>query len=448
MRATAVPKALKPFEANQIKVLLLENVNKTAVDILVQAGYQVEQHAKALPEDVLKEKIRDVHAIGIRSKTKLSADILREARNLLVVGCFCIGTNQVDLDYAARHGIAVFNSPFSNSRSVAELVLCEIIALARQLGDRNTEMHSENWNKVSANCYEIRGKTLGIIGYGHIGSQLSVMADAMGMSVIFYDVLQIMPLGTARPMASLEDVLSAADFVTLHVPETPETMGMIDVPELSLMKKGSYLINASRGTVVNLKALASALQSGHIGGAAVDVYPEEPHANGPHFKYHPELLSCRNVIMTPHIGGSTEEAQSMIGIEVATAIHRYVNYGTTLGSVNLPEVDLRVPRSDTNTVRMLCIHHNVPGVLKQINKLLEDHNIEKQICDSRGDVAYVMADLAVTLTHETNMDNLSGLVIPKSLGPQEAAAALEASLRILYDGIGGLKENVRTRMLY
>ena len=307
--------------------------------------------------------------IGIRSKTKLRERVLREAKNLIVIGCFCIGTNQVDLQYAARQGIAVFNSPFSNSRSVAELVIGEIIALARQLGDRSNELHNGTWNKVSKGCWEIRGKTLGIVGYGHIGSQLSVLAEAMGMSVIYYDVLNLMALGTARQLATLNDLLASADFVTLHVPESPETKNMIGAKQLDQMKEGSYLINASRGSVVDIPALIDAMKSGKIAGAALDVYPNEPAGNGFYFSnelnsWTEDLRKLKNIILTPHIGGSTEEAQSAIGVEVSNALVRYVNEGATLSAVNMPEVNLRsLTLDEPNHVRVIYIHRNVPGVL-------------------------------------------------------------------------------------
>ncbi|TPX54408.1 phosphoglycerate dehydrogenase [Powellomyces hirtus] len=413
------PKALKPFNNGEIKILLLEGVNATGIKILENAGYQIEAHAKALSPEVLKEKIKDVHAIGLRSKTQLTAEILAEAKKLLVIGCFCIGTNQVDLEYAAAHGIAVFNSPFSNSRSVAELMICEIIALSRQLGDRTTELHQGTWNKTSKNCNEIRGKTLGIVGYGHIGAQLSVIADAMGMVVIFYDVQQIMPLGLAKPVDTLDELLAQADYVSLHVPETDETKNMIGEREVNLMKKGAYLLQASRGTVVDIPAVAAALRSGQLGGAAIDVYPVEPFANGPNFES--ELRGCPNTILTPHIGGSTEEAQSSIGVEVASALVRYVNNGTTLGAVNFPECDIRSPSADSKTVRLLNTHHNVPGVLKQINKVLSDFNIEKQIVDSRGPIAYLMADINVE--HPEDYQKI-------------------------YERIEALASNIRTRLLY
>ncbi|KAL8404095.1 hypothetical protein RB594_009090 [Gaeumannomyces avenae] len=397
-RATAKP--LKPFNTTDIKILLLENVNKSGQDILKEQGYQVEAYKTSLSEDQLIEKIRDVHVIGIRSKTKLSEKVLSEAKNLLVVGCFCIGTNQVDLEFAARHGIAVFNSPFANSRSVAELVIAETITLARQLGDRSNEMHRGTWNKVSSKCWEIRGKTLGIVGYGHIGSQLSVLAEAMGMSVIYYDVVALMALGKARQVTNLQELLGEADFVTLHVPETPETKNMISSRELSFMKDGAYLINASRGSVVDIPALVNAMRAGKVAGAALDVYPNEPAANGDYFNqtlntWAEDLRTLSNLILTPHIGGSTEEAQRAIGAEVGDALVRYINQGVTLGSVNLPEVNLRsLTLEEPNHGRVIYIHRNVPGVLRKVNEILGDHNVDKQISDSRGDIAYLMADIS------------------------------------------------------
>lgn len=329
-----------------------------------------------------------MHILGIRSKTKLTANVLKHARNLMVVGCFCIGTNQVDLKFAASRGIAIFNSPFSNSRSVAELLIAEIISLSRQLGDRNNELHRGMWNKVSAGCWEIRGKTLGIVGYGHIGNQLSVMAEAMGMTVIYYDVVNLMSMGTARQVHTLEALLTLADFVTLHVPELPETKNMIAQEQLEQMKNGSYLINASRGSVVDIPALINAMRSGKIAGAALDVYPNEPSGNGDYFNndlnpWTEDLRSLKNIILTPHIGGSTEEAQSAIGIEVAEALVSYVNEGVTLGCCNLPEVNLRsLTLDEPNHVRVIYIHQNVPGVLKRVNEILGDFNVDKQMTDS------------------------------------------------------------------
>ena len=343
---------------------------------------------------------RDVHAIGIRSKTKLTARVLREARNLIVIGCFCIGTNQVDLKYAAEHGLAVFNSPFSNSRSVAELVIAEIITLARQLGDRSNELHNGTWNKVSTSCWEVRGKTLGIIGYGHIGSQLSVLAEAFGMTVVYYDAVNLMALGTAKQVPNLDVLLRTADFITCHVPELPETMNLISREQFDKMKEGSYLINASRGNVVDIPALIDAMRSGKIAGAALDVYPSEPGGNGDYFTnqlnpWAEDLRSLKNIILTPHIGGSTEEAQSAIGIEVGDALIRYINEGATLGAVNMPEVNLRsLTMEEPNHARIVYIHRNVPGVLRRVNEIFGDHNVDKQMTDNRGDVAYLMADIS------------------------------------------------------
>ncbi|KAF2086886.1 D-3-phosphoglycerate dehydrogenase [Saccharata proteae CBS 121410] len=420
-------KQLKPFATQDIKVLLLENVNQTGRDILKGQGYQVEFLKSSLPEDQLIEKIRDVHVIGIRSKTKLTAKVLAEAKNLIVIGCFCIGTNQVDLEYAAAHGIAVFNSPFSNSRSVAELVISEIIALARQLGDRSNELHNGIWNKVSAGCWEIRGKTLGIVGYGHIGSQLSVMAEAMGMSVIYYDVNTMMALSNARQVESLEKLLSGSDFVTLHVPESPETKDMIGPEQFAQMRTGSYLINASRGSVVQIPALIEAMRSGKLAGAAIDVYPNEPAGNGPYFNgelnaWANDLRTLKNIILTPHIGGSTEEAQSAIGIEVATSLTKFVNEGGTSLAVNMPELALRALTEDEpNHARVCYIHKNIPGVLRRVNDILGDHNIEKQTVDARGDVAYLLADISDVNTDE---------------------------IKALYHDLEDLPSNIRTRVLY
>ena len=368
-----------------------------------------------------------MHVIGIRSKTKQTEKVLREAKNLLVVGCFCIGTNQVDLDYAAKQGIAVFNSPFANSRSVAELMIGWIITLARQLGDRSNEMHRGTWNKVSSRCWEIRGKTLGIVGYGHIGSQLSVLAEAMGMSVIYYDVVTLMAMGKAQQVPTLKQLLNESDFVTLHVPATPETKNMISTEQLAQMKTGAYLLNASRGTVVDIPALINAMRSGKIAGAGLDVFPNEPGGNGDYFnattlnQWAEDLRTLNNIILTPHVGGSTEEAQRAIGVEgrlppsemrripadpcsVGEALVRYINQGVTLGSVNLPEVNMRsltleepnharvgrrctLGRDASNTGQVIYIHRNVPGVLRKVNDILHKHNIEKQTSDSKGEVS-------------------------------------------------------------
>lgn len=349
--------------------------------------------------------------------------MIHEAPRLLTIGCFCIGVNQVDLEAALSRGVAVFNSPFSNSRSVAELVLAEIITLARHLGDRNMEMHAGRWKKTATGCHEIRRKVLGIVGYGHIGSQLSVLAESLGMRVIFYDIQQLMPLGMALPVASLDDLLREADFVSLHVPETRETVGLIGARELDLMRRGSYLINASRGSVVDVEALKGALQSGHLAGAALDVYPEEPAANG---TWKTGLEGLPNVILTPHVGGSTEEAQAAIGTEVAQGIIKFLEQGSTLGSANFPQLDLRVSGFEQLSAspylcRVLNVHHNVPGVLRKINQILGEFNIEKQVCESRGHFSYVMSDVSATC---------------------------EADLDRIFESIYNLPEAVATRIVY
>lgn len=367
------------------------------------------------------------HAVGIRSKTKITAKVIDACPQLLVIGCFCIGTNQVDLEHAAKHGIAVFNSPFSNSRSVAELVLGEIVALSRQLIDRASEMRAGIWNKVSKNCWEIRGKTLGIVGYGHIGSQLSVLAESFGMNVIYYDVVPIMPLGMARQVETLDDLLGAADYVTLHVPELPDTIGMMGEKEFASMKDGAFFINNARGKVVDLAALADAMESGKIAGACVDVFPREPGSNGPGFNeslgdFIPRLRKLPNLIMTPHIGGSTEEAQRAIGAEVALALQRYLNYGTSIGAVNFPEVDLRaITTDDVRHIRVCHVHRNEPGVLRAINAILGGHNIEKQFSDSKGDIAYLMADIS---------------------------GVSHSEVKDLFEAINHTRANILTRLLY
>ncbi|KIM25381.1 hypothetical protein M408DRAFT_17278 [Serendipita vermifera MAFF 305830] len=393
------PKVLHPFATDELRLLLLENISQGAVAHFKAQGFQVDWYPKAWSEDELIQKIGQYHAIGIRSKTKITEKVIKAATKLLAIGCFCIGTNQVDLLTAAKAGVPVFNSPFSNSRSVAELVIAEIVSLSRQLGDRSREMHDGVWNKVSKGCWEVRGKTLGIVGYGHIGSQLSVLAEAFGMRVLFYDVINIMPLGSAKQVETLDKLLQESDFVTLHVPELPETTGMISTKQLALMKNGAYLINNARGKVVDIPALIASLKSGHLAGAALDVYPSEPGANGPHFddqlnNWATALRALPNIILTPHIGGSTEEAQQMIGEEVSQALGRYLTTGSTIGAVNFPEVDLRAISADENTVRVCHVHANQPGVLRQVNEILGSHNVEKQFSDSKGDIAYLMADIA------------------------------------------------------
>ncbi|KAI0651947.1 hypothetical protein C8Q79DRAFT_1100512 [Trametes meyenii] len=402
------PKVLHPVENEDLRLLILENISQEAVKAFRAQGFHVDHSTKAMSEDELVQKIGSYHAIGIRSKTKITERVLKAASKLLVIGCFCIGTNQVDLLSAAKAGIPVFNSPFSNSRSVAELVISEVIALSRQYFQRAFEMKEGLWNKQSKGCWEIRGKTLGIVGYGHIGSQLSVLAEAFGMRVLFYDVVNIMPLGSARQVESLEALLSESDFVTLHVPELPETTNMITQERLAQMKKGSYLINNARGKVVDIPALIDALKSDHLAGAALDVYPSEPGSNGAPFDdqlntWATALRSVPNVILTPHIGGSTEEAQRMIGEEVSSALIRYLNSGTTLGAVNFPEVDLRaITLEEPNHIRVCYVHNNIPGVLRQVNEVLSPYNVEKQYSDSKGETAYLMADIADVSPSDVN----------------------------------------------
>jgi len=394
------PKVLHPIENEDLRLLLLENISPDAVKTFEANGWRVDHHVKAMNEDDLVQQIGQYHAIGIRSKTKITERVIKAASKLLVIGCFCIGTNQVDLVTAGKAGIPVFNSPFSNSRSVAELVLSEIIALARQYFERSFELRQGIWNKQSKGCWEVRGKTLGIIGYGHIGSQLSVLSEAFGMRVLFYDIVNLMPLGSARQVESLSSLLSESDFVTIHVPELPETKNMISGIQLAQMKKGAYLINNARGTVLDIPALIEAIKSGHIAGAAIDVFPHEPGANGSPFddklnQWASELRALKNVILTPHIGGSTEEAQRMIGEEVSGALTRYLNFGSTVGAVNFPEVDLRaITAEQPDHVRVCHVHINQPGVLRQVNEVLSPYNVEKQYSDSKGDVAYLMADIA------------------------------------------------------
>lgn len=383
------------YPLHKIRVLLLESVAQSAVDHLVKAGYTVETCHKLTQKD-LKNRIENVHAIGIRSKTNLSAEILDHAKKLLVIGHFCIGTDQTNLGYSANKGIPVFNSPFANTRSVAELVAAEMIMLARQAGDRSMEMHRGIWNKVSKNCHEIRGKILGIIGYGHVGQQLSVICEALGMSIRYFDIVPKMSIGNAHSTDSLEELLRISDFVTLHVPLTEETENMIGTKQINLMKENSYLINASRGPVVVLEAVEKNLKSGHLSGCAFDVYPSEP--SGKADDYHNSLMNCPNTILTPHIGGSTEEAQTQIGIETAQKIIDFINQGITLGSVNFP--NLTLPPNDEKTHRIINVHQDKPGVLKKINDILGNYNISSQVLGTKNGVGYIMVELESAISHQ------------------------------------------------
>ncbi len=373
-----------------MKVLLLENIHSSAHELLEENGFEVESLTGALSEDELCEKVREVQVLGIRSKTQVTPRVIAAAPNLLTLGCFCIGTNQVDLRAAKLSGVPVFNAPFSNTRSVAEMILAEVVMLARQLGDRLKEVHAGRWRKVSAGCFEVRGKTLGIVGYGHIGSQIGVLAESFGMRVVFYDIATKLPMGNNRPCGTLQELLSVSDFVTLHVPATPQTHRMMGPEEIARMKRGAYLLNASRGTVVQIPALAAALKGGRLAGAAVDVFPEEPETNSDGFES--ELRGLSNVILTPHIGGSTVEAQASIGREVATSLVKYIDAGATVGSVNVPEVE---PALIPGTHRVLNAHRNVPGVLRDINRIVSDvgANILGQVLATEPDIGYLVMDI-------------------------------------------------------
>ena len=374
-----------------IKFLLLEGIHPSAVKLLLSAGYNnIESLSGALDGDALLEKIADTHFIGIRSRTQLTAAVLANAHKLTAIGCFCIGTNQVDLNAARERGVAVFNAPYSNTRSVAELVLAEAILLLRGVPEKNAAAHRGGWLKSADNAYEIRGKTLGIVGYGSIGTQLSVLAEGLGMQVVFYDVVTKLPLGNARQIPVLDDLLAVSDVVSLHVPELTSTQWMIGAPQIAAMKPGSILINASRGTVVEIEALAKALKSKKLLGAAIDVFPVEPSNNKEAFES--PLRGLDNVILTPHVGGSTLEAQENIGIEVAEKLVKYSDNGTSTSSVNFPEVALP---AHPGKHRLLHIHRNVPGVLQQINTVFGANqiNIASQYLQTHGDVGYVVIDI-------------------------------------------------------
>jgi len=378
---------------SRIKFLLLEGIHPSAVAVLHAAGYtQIDSLPGALPDAELKQRIASAHFVGIRSRTQLTADVLAHASKLTAVGCFCIGTNQVDLDAARECGVAVFNAPYSNTRSVAELVLAEAILLMRGIPEKSAAAHRGGWLKTAQGAHEIRGKTLGIVGYGAIGTQLSVLAEGLGMQVVFYDVVSKLALGQARQVATLNDLLAQADVLSLHVPETPGTRWMIGSAQLAAMKPGSVLINASRGTVVDIEALADALRHKTLLGAAIDVFPEEPNSNADPFES--PLRGFDNVILTPHVGGSTLEAQENIGIEVAEKLVKYSDNGTSTSSVNFPEVALP---AHPGQHRLLHIHRNMPGVLSEINKVFSDKriNIAAQYLQTRGSVGYVVIDIEV-----------------------------------------------------
>ncbi|MBH1979486.1 MAG: phosphoglycerate dehydrogenase [Comamonadaceae bacterium] len=379
------------LDKSKIRFLLLEGLHPSALQVLRNAGYsQIESLSGALPQEELIERIADVHFIGIRSRTQLTAEVLAHANKLVAIGCFCIGTNQVDLKAARDRGIAVFNAPYSNTRSVAELVLAEAILLLRGVPEKNAVAHRGGWLKSADNAFEVRGKTLGIVGYGAIGSQLSVLAEALGMQVQFHDVVAKLPLGNARQAAGLPELLATSDIVTLHVPELPSTQWMMGAAEIAAMKQGAILINASRGTVVEIEPLAQALKDGKLLGAAVDVFPVEPRSNKDEFVS--PLRGLDNVILTPHIGGSTLEAQANIGLEVAEKLVKYSDNGTTISSVNFPEVALSAQRGKH---RILHVHRNVPGVMAEINRVFSDNhiNVAAQSLQTNEAIGYVVIDI-------------------------------------------------------
>ena len=399
------------------KILLLENIHTAAAEAF-QSGDKprdIVTFPGSPSEDQLIEMLKGVHILGIRSKTNITERVLAQAPQLAAVGCFCIGTDQVDMKQASRYGVAVFNAPFSNTRSVAELGIAEVIMLARKAVQRTIEMHRGKWEKSAEGCVEVRRKTLGVVGYGHIGPQIGLLAEAMGMKVIFHDIVRKLALGNARQTADLNEFLRDSDFVSMHVPDTPLTRGMIGAEQLALMRKGSFLLNLSRGTIVDVSALKAALDSGHIAGAALDVYPHEPASGADPFES--EIRGLENVILTPHIGGSTEEAQRNIGVEVAEALSGYFDEGISTGCVNLPEVQLPL---SLNSVRILNIHKDVPGVLGRINSFIAGAsvNIKAQNYRTSDGIGYLI------------MDAEKGL-------PREVGEQIEA-----------LDSNIRTRFLF
>lgn len=399
-----------------INVLLLENIHPVAEEGFRTRNFsRIEKHPGALTEEQLLQVMSDVQVLGIRSKTHITKRVLEASPQLMALGCFCIGTDQVDMDAATRHGVAVFNAPFSNTRSVAELTIAEVIMLARRAAQRSMELHGGHWEKSAKGCMEVRRKTIGIVGYGHIGPQVGLLAESLGMRVVFHDIVKKLPLSNARQLSSLEELLRMSDFVTLHVPDTALTRRMIGHEQLRLMPKGSYLLNLSRGSVVDIGALQNALKSGQLAGAAVDVFPKEPNSGKDPFIS--ELRGLDNVILTPHIGGSTEEAQRNIGLEVSDALISYVENGSSDGCANLPEVHL--PAME-DSYRVLNIHTDMPGVLSRINGLIASMsvNIKAQSYNTRNGVGYLIMDVERSLS--------------RTIGEQ----------------IESLDSNIRTRLLF
>ena len=386
------------YPKEKINILFLENISKTAVKKFTDAGYtSVKQIPGALSQEQLIKEIKNVHLVGIRSKSKINAEVLKHAEKLQAIGCFCIGTNQVDLNEATKNGVTVFNAPYSNTRSVAELVIASSIMLIRRIPDKNRSAHEGIWLKESAGSHELRGKTLGIIGYGNIGSQVSVLAEALGMKVIFYDTETKMPLGNAEDKKSLKELMKAADIITLHVPDLPSTKNIINKTTLKYCKETAIILNYARGEVIDLEALKNALMNKELGGAAVDVYPEEPQKNGD--KFSTPLQGLSNVLLTPHIGGSTEEAQQNIGEDVSNKLFNFLEKGITTGSHTTPGLNLPLQE---NTHRILHIHKNIPGVLSEINTQLSSHkiNILAQYLKTNDEIGYVVLDINKNLSKE------------------------------------------------
>lgn len=385
------------LDKDKIKVLLLEGIHQSAADFFISNGYtNIESCPNALDDKLLKEKIQGANIIGIRSRTHLTRDVLSSTSKLLAIGCFSIGTNQVDCHAARLMGIPVFNAPFSNTRSVAELVIAEAILLMRNIPVKNAAAHRGKWLKSASNSFEVRDKNIGIIGYGHIGSQVSILAEALGMNVYYYDIVKKLSLGKAAPCSSLEELLSLSHIVTLHVPETPLTKNMIGEKEFSLMRKGACLVNASRGSVVNIQALTNALKSGHLLGAALDVFPEEPASNNDPFIS--DMQQFDNVILSPHVGGSTMEAQANIGTEVAEKLVRYSDTGATIGATNFVQVSLQ---PNMNAQRFLHIHKNEPGILKEVNYVFTSKgiNIAGEYLQTDPEIGYVIIDTESRLSN-------------------------------------------------
>jgi len=396
------------FDKRRIKFLFLENIHPKATEALAASGYtNVRSLPKSLTGEALKAALEDVHFLGIRSRTDLSESALAAAPKLIAIGCFCIGTNQVDLTAAARRGIPVFNAPYSNTRSVAELVLGEVVMLLRGIPRKNALVHRGGWSKEAEGSVEVRGKTIGIVGYGHIGTQVGILAEHFGMRVVYFDVEGKLPLGNARPLPTLPALLAESDVVTLHVPETRQTRNLIGAEQLAAMRPGSHLVNASRGTVVDVAALAAALESGHLAGAAIDVFPAEPKGNDEEFQS--PLRKFDQVILTPHIGGSTVEAQANIGTEVAQKLTRYSDNGSTATAVNFPDVTLP-DHAGTGQCRLLHIHQNVPGVLASINERFGRHgiNISAQYLRTNEHIGYCVMDVD-TVASKVAIDELQAV---------------------------------------